>query len=195
MTATVLGAASVTCCDCGFPLPGERFNSGEGFKCGNCGAVLEVEVFPALYRAAEGVKRGDALSASGEASCFYHPQKKAAAICGACGRFLCSLCETELSGRCLCPSCIEKGRVSEEIEQLVTRRTLYDSLALSLAILPMLFFPLTVVSAPVAIYIALRYWKNPGSILPRSRFRFVLAIIIALAQIAGWSALLVRLAL
>lgn len=177
------------------PQAGERFNSGEEFQCGNCGAKLEIEVFPALFRGAEAVMRGEELSAADEASCFYHPQKTAAALCNACGRFLCTLCETELAGRCLCPSCIDKGRHNEEIEQLVTRRTLHDSLALSMAILPMLFFFVTVVTAPIAIYIAIHNWKRPGSILPRSRFRFVLAIVIALAQIAGWGALLVKLAL
>jgi hypothetical protein len=105
------------------------------------------------------------------------------------------LCETELGGRCLCPSCIDKGRVNEEIEQLVTQRTLHDSLALSLAVLPLLFFPVTIFTAPIAIYIAIRHWKKPGSILPRYRIRFVLAIIIALAQVAGWAVFLVRLAL
>lgn len=187
-----MGTAALSCSGCGFPLPGERFNSGEEFQCGNCDARLGVEVFPALFRRAGEGKSSDALTATDEASCFYHPQKTAAAICKACGRFLCSLCETELGGRCLCPSCFEKGRLNEEIEQLVTHRTLHDSVALSLAVLPMLFFPLTVVTAPIAIYIALRSWKRPGSILPRSRFRFVLAMAIALAQIAGWTALLVR---
>ncbi len=185
----------VFCPDCGIPLTAEAYNSGEEFPCGKCSAMLMVEAYPALFRGAGAVKNGEALSGSGEASCFYHPLKKAAALCSACGRFLCTLCETELSGRCLCPSCIEKGRLNEEIEQLVTQRTLHDGLALSLAILPMLFFPLTILSAPVTIYIAIRHWKTPGSILPRSRVRFVVAIIIALAQIIGWTALLVKVAM
>jgi hypothetical protein len=187
-----LGPASLSCSGCGIPLPGERFNSGEEFRCGSCDARLGIEVFPALFRTKGTLKSGDSLSAEGEASCFYHPQKMAATLCKACGRFLCTLCETELAGKCLCPSCIEKGRLNEEIEQLVTHRTLHDSIALSMAILPMLFFPFTIATAPIAIYIAIRNWKRPGSILPRSRFRFVLAIIIASAQIAGWVAILVR---
>lgn len=195
MTSAALKPATVSCSGCGVPLAGDMFNSGEEFPCGNCGAGLAVEVFPSLFRGGGAVRSGEALSAAGEASCFYHPQKIAATLCNACGRFLCTLCETELAGRCLCPPCFDKGRRNEEIEQLVTRRTLYDGLALSLAVLPMLFFFVTVVTAPIAIYIALRYWKKPGSILPRSRVRFVLAIVIALAQIAGWVAILVSLAL
>jgi len=184
--------ASVFCSGCGIPLDGGKFNSGEEFQCSGCGATLGVDVFPALFRGKGAVKNGEALSFAGEASCFYHPHKKAAALCNACGRFLCTLCETELAGRCLCPPCIEKGRQNEEIEQLVTQRTLHDILALSLAILPILFFPITVVTAPCAVYISIRNWKKPGSILPRSKIRFVFAIIISLAQIGGWLAFLIK---
>lgn len=188
MTLAALRPAAVYCTGCCNPLPGELYNSGKESLCGNCGARLGVEAFPALFRGTGPLKSGEALSVENEASCFYHPHKKAAALCSACGRFLCTLCETDLAGRCLCPSCIDQGRANEGIEQLVTQRTLYDSLALSTAVLPLLFFPITAVTAPIAIFLAIRYWKRPGSILPRSKFRFVLAIIIALAQLAGWLA-------
>ena len=36
---------------------------------------------------------------------------------------------------------------------------------------------------------AIRYWKAPPSILPRTRVRSVIAIVLALLQIAGWIAL------
>lgn len=195
MTLSNTSAGIVSCTGCGTSLPADRFNSGEVFPCGSCGVKLGVEVFPALFCSAGTVKSGEGVTAEGEASCFYHPHKKAVVLCTACGRFICSLCETELSGKCLCPSCIDTGRKNEELETLVTHRPLYDSMALSLAILPMLIFPFTIFTAPVAIYIAIRYWKRPGSILPRTRFRFVLAILIALAQIVGWAALLLRVAL
>ena len=190
MTLAALRPAAVCCTGCGNPLPGELYNSGRPLPCDNCGAKLEVEAFPALFRGTGPLKGGEALTVENEASCFYHPHKKAAVLCSACGRFLCTLCETDLAGRCLCPTCIDQGRLTEGIEQLVTQRPLYDSLALSTAVLPMLFFPITVVTAPIAIFLALRYWNRPGSILPRTRFRFVLAIIIALAQVAGWLAVL-----
>lgn len=195
MTQANTRSATVLCSGCGARLSGLQLNSGKEFACNSCGAKLGVQVFPALFRGAGAVRSGESLDAEGEASCFYHPHKKAVVVCAACGRFICSLCETELGGQCLCPSCIDQGRKNEELETLVTHRTLYDSMALSMAVLPMLFFPATVLTAPIAIYIAIRYWRRPGSILPRSRFRFVLAIIISLAQIVGWLALLLTTAL
>lgn len=181
---------TVSCIECGTALSERHFNSGGEFHCGTCGAKVAVEAFPALFRAPWAAGGGEALAADGEAGCFYHPRKKAATFCAACGRFLCTLCQTELGGTCLCPSCFEKGRLSEEIELLVTHRNLYDRVAIALAGLPLLFFPATVVTAPIALFIALRYWKKPGSILPRTKTRFVLAILLASAQIAGWLAML-----
>lgn len=194
MTLRTASAAFVSCPGCGTPFGAERFLAHDTFACSSCGAVLELELFPALCRPSGTVRTGDALTADGEASCFYHPQKKAAALCEACGRYLCTLCETELSGKCLCPSCIDKGRQNEEIETLVTHRPLHDSIALSLSILPLLFFPATVITAPLALYLAVRNWRRPGSILPRTRVRFVFAGLLSVLQIGGWAVLLVRLA-
>lgn len=149
-----------------------------------------VEVFPALFRESGTARTGEAITIEGEASCYYHSHKRAVAICASCGRFICSLCETELAGSCLCPSCIDLGRQNEELETLVTQRTLHDSLALSIALLPMLFFPVTIISAPIVIYLVIRHWKKPGSILPRTKIRLVCAFLIALAQISGWLMLL-----
>ena len=50
----------------------------------------------------------------------------------------------------------------------------------------MLFFFVTCITAPLTLYIVVRYWKTPASLLPRTRVRFVLAALIALLQIGGW---------
>ncbi len=121
-----------------------------------------------------------------EASCFYHGRKKAAALCAECGRFLCALCEVRIGGRSVCPECIEKGRADGSMEMLVTQRTLYDSMALSLSILPLLFFFVTPITAPIAIFIAIRFWNKPGSLLPRTKARYISAIVVASLQVAGW---------
>ncbi len=184
-------AGFVRCPSCGAPLPGKGYNAAAPITCRHCEAELQVEAFPALFRAPSPLRAGEALESGTEASCFYHPQKKAAVICAVCGRFLCSLCEVKLAGRCLCPACIDSGRQNDGIAELVTERTLHDGIALSIAILPMLFFFATVVTAPIAIYFAIRHWRTPGSILPRTRIRSVAAIVIALLQLAGWVTVLV----
>lgn len=153
-----------------------------------CSAEVRIYTFPALYRATEG-KPAETLLIDAEAGCFYHPQKKATIPCSQCGRFLCSLCDVELSGEHLCPRCIESGKEKKKITTLENRRVLYDDIALSLSILPMLIFYFTLITAPIVLFLSIRYWNAPSSILPRTKIRFVIAIFFALLQIAGWSIL------
>lgn len=167
------------------------FNQPDFVPCPACGAPLQFEVFPALFRKIGAGHRGEALMVEGESSCFYHPQKKAVLPCDGCGRFLCALCDCPLEGRHYCPTCLEAGRTKGKIRSLDNQRTLYDSIALALAILPILVFYFTLITAPMTLYVAIRYWKVPSSILRRTKIRFVAAIVIALLQIGGWIALLI----
>ena len=73
------------------------------------------------------------------------------------------------------------------MKNLQDRRVLYDDLAVALAVLPILFWPITLVTAPLAIYYSIRYWKTPGSIVPRTQIRRILAIFFAGLQMVGWS--------
>jgi uncharacterized membrane protein len=41
------------------------------------------------------------------------------------------------------------------------------------------------------LYIAFRHWNAPSSVVPRTRWRMVLAIILALLQIGGWVTVLI----
>ncbi len=176
----------VRCSGCGAPVSGSRYNTPETFRCSACKAGLRVEVFPTFFRSRQPGQAGEALMSEEEASCFYHGRKKAAALCAECGRFLCALCEVRIGGRSVCPECIEKGRADGSMEMLVTQRTLYDSMALSLSILPLLFFFVTPITAPIAIFIAIRFWNKPGSLLPRTKARYISAIVVASLQVAGW---------
>ena len=150
-----------------------------------------MRVFPALAKGPDPVDYGDSIQADSEASCFYHPEKKAVIVCESCGRFLCSLCEIDTTGRKICPNCFELGRSRERITELIAERTLYDQIALSVAVLPLLMFFITILTAPMAIYISIRHWKAPTSIVGRTKVRFVLAILISLVEMGGWTAVLI----
>ncbi len=123
----------------------------------------------------------------GEASCFYHPQKRASVPCAACGRFLCALCDVDLNGEHFCPACMDTGQKKGKLTQLENKRFLWDSAALGVALLPLLMWPITMLTAPAAIVIAIAGWKKPSSMIPRTRVRLYAALLIAGAQIVGWS--------
>src|SRR6266581_110809 len=131
---------TISCPKCNTVLPEFFFNHGETAPCPGCKSLLQVEVFPALFKPIAEGKPGETILVEGEASCFYHPQKRAVIHCAACGRFLCGLCDVELNDEHLCPVCLEAGRKKGKLTQLETRRTLYDSSALLLSVFPLILF-------------------------------------------------------
>lgn len=164
--------------------------SRRGFSpCPSCGVPLEAEAFPAFYRPVPRGLDGELVIVEGEASCFYHPQKKATVPCQGCGRFLCALCDCVLNEQHFCPACLETGKQKGRIKHLENQRVLYDNLALGLAVYPVVLiitWVFTIVTAPIALFVALRYWNAPRSLVSRSRVRLVLAIVFSLLQITGW---------
>jgi hypothetical protein len=187
-----MASSSVKCTKCDAPLPAEALNRRELTNCAGCGVSTEVYVFPALFKPLERGKDGETLLVDDHSGCFYHPQKTATVPCEDCGRFLCALCDIELDGRHLCAKCLETGRKKGKLGGLENRRMLYDDLALTMAILPVLFFFVTLVTAPVTLYIAMRHWRAPLGIGRRTRIRFVVAIVFASLQLIGWAVFFVN---
>jgi hypothetical protein len=177
------------CLGCKGVLPAVLLNRNELTPCPHCGVAVQAEVFPALLRPPAIGHAGEATLLETEASCYYHADKKAVVPCESCGRFLCALCDCHLAGKHYCPSCLETGPSKGRMPNLENSRMLYDSIALSLAVLPVaLLFGIyfTFITAPMAIYVAIRYWNAPRSIVGRTRARYVVALVLAVGQIAAW---------
>jgi len=181
-----VNALALKCSRCQTPLPVELVGRTDLTPCPGCGELLQVEVFPALFRPPAPVNAGEKLVVESESSCFYHPQKRAVVPCASCGRFLCALCDVELNDQHLCPSCLETGKKKGKIVNLQNQRTCYDRIAFGLSILPMpiLWFAAPVIGA-IVVYIVVRYWKAPLSLVRASRARFVIAIILGLTEVVG----------
>ena len=179
-------ARLIACTKCRAPLPPALYNMPDFGSCPACGARTKAEVFPAALRPPGPGATGEAVLVEGEASCFYHPAKKALVPCESCGRFLCAVCDVELNGVHLCPACVQSGKKKGRLKHLENRRTLYDSLALAIVVYPIILVWPTIIGAPIALYIAVRHWNAPSSIVPRTKWRAILAIVIALVEIAVW---------
>jgi hypothetical protein len=179
-------AVAVLCPRCNSSIPEGELKPFALSRCSQCHDAFQMEPFPALFRRADPVLDAELVLVEGESTCFNHSDKKAVVPCKGCGRFLCSLCDCELRGEHFCPSCLEAGIRKGKIKNLENRRSKHDSVALALAIAPMLIFYFTIISAPAALYISIRHWNSPRSIIHRTKVRFVIAIILASLQICGW---------
>jgi hypothetical protein len=175
---------AISCGECSWIVPDEFWTHSGSVRCPTCKKDVQITLFPAIGRAHTGALP-ELLAEETEASCFYHPESRAAVPCDECGRFLCRLCDLELDGRHLCPACFQAGISSRKLANLEQRRTMYDTVALALATFPVLLLWPALVGAPAALYVIVRRWRAPGSIVPRTRIRFYLAAVFALAEIAG----------
>jgi hypothetical protein len=177
----------VPCARCSMPLPRWGLDTAVASACPTCGSDNIVRAFPAMF--AERAAVAPEVALTGEAACFDHPGKRAVAVCGQCGRFVCQLCSVEMGGVVWCPSCVAAGAGQARVANADGSRTLYDSIALTLPLASLAMWPITIAAAPAALVISISKWKQPLSLVRRSRWRFVMAILISLAEIVGWVAL------
>jgi hypothetical protein len=153
--------------------------------CTYCGSRNTVRVFPAFF-AAPAAPALPESALDGEAACFDHPSKRAVAACNQCGRFVCQLCAVEFDGQVWCPTCVAAGHGQTKAVTLEPSRTLYDSIALAVPLLAVLMFPLTLITGPGALLFTAVTWKRPLSLVRHSRWRFVVAIVVGVAQTTAW---------
>ncbi len=170
--------AILVCAHCGAAIePDSTF-------CTSCHSPVQVLTFPSFLIAPRIERASEALE--GEAGCFYHASKKAVVPCDQCGRFLCALCQIDFLGQIWCPQCIQTGRRKGRLGGLDAVRRLYGNAAIGLATVPLLFWPITFLTAPMALYVAFRYWNAPSSLVRRRRWQFYAAIVFALIELGGW---------
>jgi len=176
----------VRCPACRSPLAAETLAAGTS-DCAACRVRLEISVFPALFRKHDPGRNSEPVASDQESACFYHPGKRAVVVCDHCGRFLCALCDLELNGRHCCPPCLDQERLEKRNTRLESQRTRYDRVVLAVTIYPMLlmFYP-TFFTAPIALFMAIRYWNAPASLVHRAKIRCFLAILISTGQIICW---------
>jgi len=155
--------------------------------CTVCGSANVVKVFPAVFAPARTFPVEVALE--GEAACFDHATRRAVAACQQCGRYVCRLCAVEFGAATLCPSCVASGAGQARLANPETSRSLFDSMALILPLASLLVYPFTLVAAPASLVLSVMKWKEPLSLVRHSRWRFVAAIVISLAEIVGWTML------
>lgn len=161
--------------------------SGAETRCSHCGTESIVLAFPALSRAELKPQFGESILVEGESSCFYHATKRAAAACDQCGRFLCSLCDIAMDGRHICPSCLQANRNDPAKTRMVTRHVLYDNMAMDASVVPVLLcWPVSFITAPVAVFLVIRHFFNTKRPIPRNSWRAWVALLFSVATLGVW---------
>jgi hypothetical protein len=148
-----------------------------------------VKVFPAILASGH-AHQGTEAALEGEAACFDHPARRAVAACQQCGRYVCPLCAVGFGAQIWCPSCVASGAGQARAANRETARNLFDSTALILPLASLLIYPFTVIAAPASVVLSVMKWSQPLSLVRHSRWRFVAAILVSLAEMAGWTVLI-----
>lgn len=172
--------ADLPCPACRRPLPNDAHGLAALSACPSCGEELEAIPFPALGRGVPVGSVAEPTAAPEDAACFQHPGKRAVVPCDACGRFLCALCDLEIEGSHLCPTCLEAGRRKGTVAVLERSRTRWDRIATALTLLILVCGVAAPVTAIANTVITVLQWRKPQSRVAPSR-AFLLA-----ATIVSW---------
>ncbi len=176
-------APKLACPSCRRTVPEVYWQDVEIVRCPSCANEFEQLRFPALT--APPRVAWAALPAGSEATCFFHAHNRAEAACDGCGRYVCAVCRVPVAGQHYCPACLE-GR-AERRKLPENHRVLYGHIALVLAILPLLLWPITLLTAPASIGFVIAGWKKPGSLVRKWRKHvLIIACIIASLEVAVW---------
>jgi hypothetical protein len=128
------------------------------------------------------------MSGEGDAVCRFYPDMKADTICDECGCFLSEKAAAAWGGSTFCLPCLHLLREEKGKDDFLAKRALYDNTALGLVLF---LSPLSLFTAPVALYYLIRYRKSSRGIVPRGKFRWILALVLSVGFVSGWLFLLI----
>jgi hypothetical protein len=164
--------------------------------CPGCGRQTRILIFPALARPAVQGHFGEFAVMEGEATCFYHPQKRALVPCDACGRFLCALCDCEMGEQHLCPACLDGGVRKHRIASLEQSRPRWDQIVWTVLVVGPLVTCFWGAPLTGALALCLIVWKRaaPPSLVANAPLSFGVAAAVAALEVLGGVALWIGMA-
>jgi len=185
--------APITCPQCSQPIAPPTPGTETHLTCPGCAAEFEIYLF-AEPIGTESPPAASKPASEGEATCFFHDDRLAERSCDQCGRFVCSVCDLELGGRHLCPSCIEAA-MKPGSTSFVRGRARWDWIAFLVGVSPLLggifFWWALPITGAAAIFLSVLSFRKPPSLV--TGHRPIIAIsggIFGLLQIAPFVALI-----
>lgn len=147
----------IDCQSCGYFIPLNKYVGKDAVNCPSCKKAIQIFIFPELFRPI--VKGNSAESAIEglDSSCFAHSDKKAKTICDECGSYICDLCEMPKEDKSICVKCFNKEVKVEEKSPFDRVYRRYSSIASQLLIFSVLIWFVSILAAPIALFISLRF--------------------------------------
>lgn len=156
-------------------------------QCPVCRCSIDIKVFPRLFR--EPVRHIEMKTpGEEEATCTFFPELKADKVCDECGCLMSEKASAKWGDDDLCLPCLHRLREEVKAPSFLANAPLNDNRALALVTL---LAPMSLITAPIALWLLLRNRKKATGLFPRSRWRWWTALILSIGLIIGWAVLLV----
>ena len=169
----------IACPACARYLPPASIAADGTAQCPSCATMMDIVLYPALLRPTVRGAMPERLLGAGDAACYYHHGNVAAAACAECGAYVCALCDIGVGLAHYCPSCFNNKHVPASKHRGIL---LHDHTAFILAVIGVVAVPLMfagILYGPAIIAYSLYQWNRVHTPYPRSRWRFVAAIMLA----------------
>lgn len=137
-------------------------------NCQFCKKPMSILTFPRFTRPHDTYDPG-LTAAEGEATCQFFPQLKAEVICDECGCFMSQKATVDWGGNKLCLPCLHNLRENKADVNYRSELPSWDNRGLALCI-----------TGPVALVILLKHKNAINSWIPRSSFRWWLAMVLSI---------------
>ena len=160
--------------------------SDANFECQFCRCRLNFRVFPRLTKELASEKKSEIASAD-DATCQFYPDLKAEVVCDECGSFMSTKASVNWAERLLCMPCLHTLREKKADTGYRAHLKIWDNRALGMLAL----LPITLFTAPVALFLLIRFRNEPKGWVPRTSFRWWLAMFFAIVTMLAWVALIV----
>lgn len=145
------------CPKCGCFLPEAAPPAGR-HECWRCSLKFEMASFDPPERAAPAAAH--AFDGAAGAPCARHERNAAVATCDRCGAFMCSLCRIDSDGKALCAACFARLDTAGELADTRVKYRHYNGMALQMSLFGALFWVISPLMGPLAVFTALRGLKQ-----------------------------------
>lgn len=175
----------LACPACGSPKSAGFPLGTASTTCLACRKPVEALLLPRAHAPASPPPLPGAPPAPGDALCFYDSTQKANCLCTQCGVLVSDSWSANWGSRKVCLRCLEKLRESGRDSNFESSRLQWDNICLLLSstIFIVIFPYFAIIAAPAALVLGIRAWNRPRSLVPRSRFRLIVALILSSLQI------------